>query len=142
MLRDAFLFGVYIFKKKCNNLGNNSFGQLGIGSDDKKCEVRIVPPELFDGKRPTLVCAGSQTSFVATDSSLFGAGLKRRIGVFDKRTPGNVNTFLRVEKIQNLKIRKIQSHSHTCVLTYDGEVYIWGDDTNWQAVSIFHSSLI
>uniref|UniRef100_A0A6I8N734 X-linked retinitis pigmentosa GTPase regulator n=1 Tax=Ornithorhynchus anatinus TaxID=9258 RepID=A0A6I8N734_ORNAN len=113
-------------------LGSNNWGQLGLGSKttvNKPTCVKALKPEKVKfaacGRNHTLVCTEGGNVYAAGGNSDGQLGL----GDTEERTTFHQISFF----TSRYKIKQLSAGSNTsAALTEDGELYMWGDNSEGQ----------
>ncbi|KAL9248158.1 hypothetical protein vseg_021513 [Gypsophila vaccaria] len=114
--------------------GNGDYGRLGLGSVDS--QWRPVACSAFRGGGGDSVrsvsCGGAHTLFLTESGCVFASGLNDfgQLGISDGLSYTMEPTLVPgIEK----EIRHISAgYSHSCAITLDGELYMWGKNNNGQ----------
>ncbi len=111
--------------------GNNSFGQLGDGSDtNQHLPVAVDRSGVLSGKVVTrIVAGGAHTMALTSEGKIYGWGYNGA-GQLGDGTTINRSTPVAVDMRRELLGKFVTSISaglfHTVALTSDGNVYAWG----------------
>ncbi|VFR00974.1 unnamed protein product [Cuscuta campestris] len=113
--------------------GNGDFGRLGHGGIESQWRPKSLLPSAFhDQSLRDIACGGAHTLFLTENGSVYACGLNDfgQLGIpGDKSyTPEPV----RVATLPNDIIKISAGYHHSCAITVDGELYMWGKNTNGQ----------
>ncbi|XP_074320985.1 ultraviolet-B receptor UVR8 [Silene latifolia] len=112
--------------------GNGDYGRLGLGGLDS--QWRPVVCSAFRGADSlrSLSCGGAHTLFLTESGRVYACGLNDfgQLGISDDLDYTMEPTLVPgIEK----QIKHISAgYSHSCAITTDGELYMWGKNTNGQ----------
>jgi alpha-tubulin suppressor-like RCC1 family protein len=127
----SFGYGFIVFSTIYGNIysyGKGTFGKLGHNNYNSYKEPKCI--EYFKQhqiKCKKIVCGYAHTFLITDKNELFtwGAGDNGRLGLGDNRD--RLSPCI-VETLKGKNIKKVCAGSiHSCVLTYNGQVYSWGD---------------
>ncbi|XP_057420528.1 ultraviolet-B receptor UVR8 [Lotus japonicus] len=111
--------------------GNGDHGRLGLGSLESQWRPAVCSAFLNHSPQ-AIACGGAHTLFLTDNGCVYAAGLNDcgQLG-----TSESVNYSL--EPLQVLGHEKNIVHisagyNHSCAVTVDGELYMWGKNTNGQ----------
>ncbi|XP_021772646.1 ultraviolet-B receptor UVR8-like [Chenopodium quinoa] len=111
--------------------GNGDFGRLGLGSVDSQWRPVICPAFNGDNLR-SIACGGAHTLFLTESGRVYASGLNDfgQLGISDDKNyamePAEV---FGIEK----EIKHVSAgYCHSCAITVDGELYMWGKNSNGQ----------
>lgn len=112
--------------------GNNSEGQLGIGSKDNRSTAAKKVGGLKNVKKVSISGAGTFFSFVAAitgDGTLYMWGDNKK-GQLGDGTSTDAYTPVQPKLEENVKVKQValgsSSYGHTVALSTDRQVYTWG----------------
>ncbi|XP_010674387.2 ultraviolet-B receptor UVR8 isoform X2 [Beta vulgaris subsp. vulgaris] len=111
--------------------GNGDYGRLGLGSVDSQWKPAICSGFNGDNLR-SIACGGAHTLFLTESGHVYASGLNDfgQLGISDDKDyamePAEVSG---IEK----EIKCISAgYCHSCAITVDGELYMWGKNSNGQ----------
>ncbi|KAJ7945150.1 ultraviolet-B receptor UVR8 [Quillaja saponaria] len=111
--------------------GNGDYGRLGLGSLDS--QWRPVICSAFQNQNLKAVsCGGAHTLFLTDTGRVFAAGLNDfgQLGISENKDY-SVEP-LEVSGLQKEIVKIYAGYYHSCAITVDGELYIWGKNSNGQ----------
>ncbi|XP_050203425.1 ultraviolet-B receptor UVR8 [Mercurialis annua] len=113
--------------------GNGDFGRLGTGSLDSQWRPKLLPSSAFENQHlKSIACGGAHTLFLTETGHVYATGLNDfgQLGV-----SGNLSYTvdpIRVFGLQKEILQISAGYHHSCAITVDGELYIWGRNSNGQ----------
>ncbi|KAJ9135113.1 hypothetical protein P3X46_032332 [Hevea brasiliensis] len=113
--------------------GNGDFGRLGLGNLDSQWRPRLLPPSAFGNHGlKSIACGGAHTLFLTETGRVYATGLNDfgQLGI-----SGNDNYTMEPIEVSGLKKEAVQisaGYHHSCAITADGELYMWGRNSNGQ----------
>ena len=115
--------------------GNNQYGQLGLGDNEKRSTLTEVSSDYYNNKTIKQIAAGGNHSLILTEDGevyAFGRNDKGQLGLGD-RNDRNVPTKLNSSNYDNKKIIQVSiGTAHSLILTEDGKIYSFGDNSTGQ----------
>ena len=115
--------------------GNNQYGQLGLGDNEKRSTLTEVSSDYYNNKTIKQIAAGVNHSLILTEDGevyAFGRNDKGQLGLGD-RNDRNVPTKLNSSNYDNKKIIQVSiGAAHSLILTEDGKIYSFGDNSTGQ----------
>uniref|UniRef100_A0A2P2K1N2 RCC1-like domain-containing protein n=1 Tax=Rhizophora mucronata TaxID=61149 RepID=A0A2P2K1N2_RHIMU len=113
--------------------GNGDFGRLGSGSLDSQWKPRPLLSSAFHHQSLVSIACGGAHTLVLTDTGrVYAAGLNDfgQLGVSD-----NIAYSMEPLEVSGLQKEIVQisaGYYHSCAITVDGELYMWGKNSNGQ----------
>ncbi|XP_021853090.1 ultraviolet-B receptor UVR8 isoform X1 [Spinacia oleracea] len=111
--------------------GNGDYGRLGLGSVDSQWRPVICSAFNGDSVR-SIACGGAHTLFLTESGRVYASGLNDfgQLGISDDKNYA-------MEPVEVSGIEKEIKHvsagyCHSCAITVDGELYMWGKNSNGQ----------
>ncbi|GMH13096.1 hypothetical protein Nepgr_014937 [Nepenthes gracilis] len=111
--------------------GNGDYGRLGLG--DLNSQWRPVVCSAFDkDSLLAIACGGAHTLFLTETGRVYASGLNDfgQLGISEDE-----NYMMEPVEVSGLhkEIKQISAgYSHSCAITVDGELYMWGKNSNGQ----------
>ncbi|CAF2715203.1 unnamed protein product [Rotaria sp. Silwood2] len=119
--------------------GDNSSGQLGLGHTNNVDKVSCIKSLKFGdtGERVILAACGRESSLVATNHGsiyAFGSNSRSQLGI---KSPDSNTVNPQPVKIDSFKNKMVWKQiamgaEHSCALTDEGVVYVWGANDDGQ----------
>ncbi|GAB4855743.1 hypothetical protein Ancab_024387 [Ancistrocladus abbreviatus] len=111
--------------------GNGDHGRLGLGSLDSQWRPVVCSAFVSDTLR-AISCGGAHTLFLTESGRVYASGLNDfgQLGISDEK-----NYMMEPVEVSGLpkEIKQISAgYSHSCAITGDGELYIWGKNSSGQ----------
>ncbi|BBH02540.1 Regulator of chromosome condensation family protein, partial [Prunus dulcis] len=105
--------------------GNGDYGRLGLGSLDSQWKPA---PLLLEA----IACGGAHTLFLTRTGRLYATGLNDfgQLGVHDDIA--YTNKPIEVSGIDKEIVQISAGYHHSCAITAEGELYMWGKNSNGQ----------
>ncbi|XP_020532779.1 ultraviolet-B receptor UVR8 isoform X2 [Jatropha curcas] len=113
--------------------GNGDFGRLGLGCLDSQWRPKLLRTSSFSNQDlKSIACGGAHTLFLTEEGHVYAAGLNDfgQLGV-----SGNDTYIMKPIEVSGLEKEIIQisaGYHHSCAITVDGELYMWGRNSNGQ----------
>ncbi|XP_023518662.1 ultraviolet-B receptor UVR8 isoform X1 [Cucurbita pepo subsp. pepo] len=110
--------------------GNGDFGRLGLGNLDS--QWRPVACSSFDREMlKDIACGGAHTLFLTESGRVYATGLNNfgQLGILEEQ--GYCTEPVEV-RIQKEAVHIAAGYNHSCVVTADGELYMWGMNSSGQ----------
>lgn len=111
--------------------GNGDFGRLGLGSLESQWRPVVCSALAKDNLR-SIACGGAHTLFLTESGQVYASGLNDsgQLGVSDEKPyaldPVEISAL-------PMEIKQISAgYSHSCAITVDGEMYMWGKNSSGQ----------
>ncbi|XP_059431589.1 ultraviolet-B receptor UVR8-like [Corylus avellana] len=111
--------------------GNGDYGRLGLGGLDSQWRPAICS-SFRDQSLRAISCGGAHTLFLAEPGSVFATGLNDfgQLGVSDNKIYSTEP--VEVSGLQKEIVQICAGYHHSCAITVDGELYMWGKNSNGQ----------
>lgn len=108
--------------------GDNSEGQLGIGSSDGKLyQDRPHFVEAIQEEVTMISCGYRHTLFLTENGKVYGAGTNRRSELgMGSATQSKFMTPIRIQALEMYMITKVVAGSFSSALTSQNEILLWG----------------
>ncbi|PIN18662.1 putative protein, contains RCC1 domain [Handroanthus impetiginosus] len=113
--------------------GNGDFGRLGLGNLDSQWNPKPISSAAFGNQNlKEIACGGAHTLFLTENGDVYGTGLNDygQLGISDSQN--YTMEPVRVSSIPKDIIKIAAGYHHSAAITVDGELYIWGNNTNGQ----------
>ncbi|XP_043808553.1 ultraviolet-B receptor UVR8 isoform X2 [Manihot esculenta] len=113
--------------------GNGDFGRLGLGNLDSQWRPRLLPSSAFGNQGlNSIACGGAHTLFLTETGRVYATGLNDfgQLGI-----SGNYAYTMEPIEVSGIKKEVVQisaGYHHSCAITVDGELYMWGRNSNGQ----------
>lgn len=111
--------------------GNGDYGRLGLGGLDSQWTPAICSA-FRDQSLRAIACGGAHTLFLTEHGSVFATGLNDfgQLGIPDNKiyTTEPIEVF----GLQKEIVQISAGYHHSCAITVDGELYMWGKNSNGQ----------
>uniref|UniRef100_A0A7C9AVY8 RCC1-like domain-containing protein n=2 Tax=Opuntia streptacantha TaxID=393608 RepID=A0A7C9AVY8_OPUST len=108
--------------------GNGDYGRLGLGSVDSQWRPVICSAFNGDSVR-SIACGGAHTLFLTESGRVYASGLNDfgQLGISDDESYTMAPTkVIGIDK----EVKHISAgYSHSCAITVDGELYMWGKNS-------------
>lgn len=117
-------------------------GQLGLGHTNNVEKVSCIKSLKSNeaGEKVILAACGRESSLVATNRGTlyaFGSNSRSQLGIETLESAINQSTPVKIEHLKGKKWKQIaMGAEHTCALTEDGVVYVWGANDDGQCGQI------
>ncbi|CAN6711803.1 unnamed protein product [Malus baccata var. baccata] len=115
--------------------GNGDYGRLGLGSLGSQWKPAPLRSSAFgDQSLEAIACGGAHTLFLTGSGRLYATGLNDfgQLGVGDSHNLTYTCKPLEVTGIGKEIVRISAGYYHSCAITEDGELYMWGKNSNGQ----------
>ncbi|KAB1222296.1 Ultraviolet-B receptor UVR8 [Morella rubra] len=111
--------------------GNGDYGRLGLGSLESQWRPAICSA-FRDQSLRAISCGGAHTLFLTEPGRVFATGLNDfgQLGISD-----NMTYTIEPVEVSGIKKEIVQisaGYHHSCAITVDGELYMWGKNSNGQ----------
>ncbi|XP_070030460.1 ultraviolet-B receptor UVR8 isoform X2 [Nicotiana sylvestris] len=114
--------------------GNGDYGRLGHGTLESQWRPKVLFPSVFDNQNlREIACGGAHTLFLTENGRVYASGLNDygQLGVSaDDR--GYIIEPLEVAGLPKEIVKVSAGYHHSSAITVDGELYMWGKNTNGQ----------
>ncbi|GLT29982.1 hypothetical protein SLA2020_048090 [Shorea laevis] len=113
--------------------GNGDYGRLGVGSLESQWRPRpVFPPAFRNQSVKAIACGGAHTLFLTETGRVFATGLNDfgQLGISESM--GYVKEPLEVSGLKKEIVLVSAGYHHSCAISVDGELYMWGKNSNGQ----------
>ncbi|KAL3844777.1 hypothetical protein ACJIZ3_002180 [Penstemon smallii] len=113
--------------------GNGDYGRLGLGNLHSEWRPNPISPSAFGNQSlKDIACGGAHTLFLTENGDVYATGLNDygQLGISDSQNYTTVP--LRVSGVPKQVIQISSGSHHSAAVTVDGELYIWGKNSNGQ----------
>ncbi|PHT77500.1 hypothetical protein T459_21022 [Capsicum annuum] len=113
--------------------GNGDYGRLGHGNVESRWSPNPLPSSAFDNQSlRQIACGGAHTLFLTENGRVYASGLNDygQLGVSDDRD--YITEPLGVAGLPKEIVEVSAGYHHSSAITVDGELYMWGRNTNGQ----------
>ncbi|CAK9319357.1 unnamed protein product [Citrullus colocynthis] len=110
--------------------GNGDFGRLGLGNLDSQWSP--VPCSALDHQMlKDIACGGAHTLFLTESGRVYATGLNNfgQLGISDEKDFCTEPVEVRIQKEA---VHISAGYNHSCVVTADGELFMWGVNSSGQ----------
>ncbi|XP_041007909.1 ultraviolet-B receptor UVR8 isoform X2 [Juglans microcarpa x Juglans regia] len=111
--------------------GNGDYGRLGLGSLESQWRPAIC--SAFRGQNLRAIsCGGAHTLFLTESGRVFATGLNDfgQLGISQNKSYATEP--VEVSGLQKDIVQISAGYHHSCAVTVDGELYMWGKNSNGQ----------
>ncbi|KAL8159156.1 hypothetical protein V2J09_000693 [Rumex salicifolius] len=110
--------------------GNGDYGRLGLGNLDSQWKPAVCSS--FDNSLRAIACGGAHTLFLTESGRIYASGINN----FGQLGISYDNSYI-MEPVEvpgfNKEIKQIAAgYNHSCAITEDGELYVWGRNSSGQ----------
>lgn len=111
--------------------GNGDYGRLGLGSLDSQWKPAICS-SFIDQSLRAISCGGAHTLFLTESGRVFASGLNDfgQLGISENKS--YTIEPVEVSGLQKEIVQISAGYYHSCAITVDGELYMWGKNSNGQ----------
>ncbi|CAH9071022.1 unnamed protein product [Cuscuta epithymum] len=113
--------------------GNGDFGRLGYGSIESQWSPKpLLPPAFHDQSLRDIACGGAHTLFLTENGSVYACGLNDygQLGIPDDKRYATEPVC--VASLPKDIVKISAGYHHSCAVTVDGELYMWGRNSSGQ----------
>ncbi|KAJ6996493.1 ultraviolet-B receptor UVR8 isoform X3 [Populus alba x Populus x berolinensis] len=113
--------------------GNGDYGRLGYGNLDSMWRPKLMNSSSFHNSNlKSISCGGAHTLFLTETGRVYATGLNDfgQLGISN-----NTTYCMEPLEVSGLKKEIVQisaGYHHSCAITVDGELYMWGKNSNGQ----------
>ncbi|XP_047147031.1 ultraviolet-B receptor UVR8-like [Vigna umbellata] len=111
--------------------GNGDYGRLGLGNLDSQWKP-VVSTAFRNQNLKAIACGGAHTLFLTDYGCVYATGLNDfgQLGVSESKhySVEPLRVFGEEKKIVQISA----GYNHSCAITVDGELYMWGKNTSGQ----------
>ncbi|XP_061354679.1 ultraviolet-B receptor UVR8 isoform X1 [Gastrolobium bilobum] len=113
--------------------GNGDYGRLGLGNLDSQWEPAVCPA-FHNQTLKAIACGGAHTLFLTDNGCVYAAGLNDfgQLGISESKNYSVSVEPLRVFGHEKKIVQISAGYNHSCAITVDGELYMWGKNSSGQ----------
>lgn len=113
--------------------GNGDYGRLGLESLDSRWRPAVCSvPAFHHQSLKAIACGGAHTLFLTEAGRVYATGLNDfgQLGISDTKNYTMVP--LKVSGLTKAIVQISAGYHHSCAVTSDGELYVWGKNSSGQ----------
>ncbi|XVF14738.1 hypothetical protein REPUB_Repub09cG0087400 [Reevesia pubescens] len=113
--------------------GNGDYGRLGVGSLESQWTPKPIHSSSFHNQSlKSIACGGAHTLFLTETGRVYATGLND-FGQLGLSHPINYSTEpIEVSGLTKEIVQISTGYHHSCAITADGELYMWGKNSSGQ----------
>ncbi|KAI4336482.1 hypothetical protein L6164_015004 [Bauhinia variegata] len=112
--------------------GNGDYGRLGLGSLDSQWGPVLCSSAFQNQSLKAIACGGAHTLFLTENGRVYATGLNDfgQLGISENKhySMEPLEVFGLPKEIDQISV----GYNHSCAITVDGELYMWGKNTSGQ----------
>ncbi|KAJ4836942.1 hypothetical protein Tsubulata_042974 [Turnera subulata] len=114
--------------------GNGDYGRLGLGSLHSHSTPKPLFPSAFHNQTlSSIACGGAHTLFLTESGRVYATGLNDngQLGISDTSVTYSMEP-VQVLGIEQEIVQISAGYHHSCAVSVDGELYMWGRNSSGQ----------